>query len=75
MYTYDTRSNGCKNLPLNGWLFPCIICNEITSGYYYHKTSNCFIIPCKKIYVPICPKCKRKKIEQNLDVLKIKKVN
>ena len=78
MYTYDTRLKGCKNLPLNGWLFPCINCSNITSGYYYIKVGNCFAINCKKVYVPICSKCKKAKKEHeldDLDILKIKKIN
>jgi len=55
MYFYDTRYGNYKTLPLNGWFFPCFICNKIISNFikskYYY---NCI---CIKITIPLCKSC------------------
>ena len=69
MYYYDTRHRNC-NLPCEGWLFPCINCEIITSCFNTDITPGFFK---KKITVPICPKCKKKNINYVLDTSLIKK--
>lgn len=74
MYIYDTREENYKNLPLNGWLFPCLTCGEITSSHNNDVFKKNFLSS-KLIYVPICKKCKRNKVEYELDPFYIKKIN
>lgn len=73
MYIYDTRNKNYKTLPLDGWLFPCTKCLDITGLY---KTDIYYINCCQKIEVgiPLCYRCIKKydiKIDQ-LDKNKIK---
>jgi len=54
MYLYDTRydDNTMSRFPIEGWLFPCWNCGEISSykkPLFYNK---------KIIYVPHCKYCK-----------------
>ena len=56
MYLYDTRPKK-SNLPIDGWLFPCYVCREITSNnikfvykkYYFFKNID--------LTMPLCKKC------------------
>ena len=70
MYRYDTRSNKCDTLPWNGWMFPCIGCDAITSNYNT-DIYNIDLIT-KKIIIPICTKCNSKKIKYIFDYYLIK---
>lgn len=55
MYIYDTRYDKYKTLPLNGWLFPCFICDNITSNFITTKYCyNCITIT---ITIPLCNSC------------------
>ena len=73
MYIYDTRhADNCKTLPLNGWFFPCIICEQITGQIKKHTIyRNIFYKT--NFNIPFCNKCKKnnKKLPL-LDELKIK---
>ena len=59
MYLYDTRNKNCKTLPLNGWLFPCTKCLDITGLF---QTEKHYINWCRTIEVniPLCYKCIKK---------------
>ena len=70
MYIYDTRFGSYKTLPINGWLFPCLVCETITSDYttrnYNNKNKIIFI------NIPLCNSCVLN--ELYLDPCFIKKV-
>lgn len=51
---YDTRLDRSINLPLSGWLFPCINCGDITGGLY---KKNIGVIINSYIDIPACHKC------------------
>ncbi len=55
MYIYDTRYDIYETLPLNGWLFPCFICNNITSNFI--TTKHCYNYKCITITIPLCKSC------------------
>ena len=75
MYLYDTRNRNDEitRFPINGWLFPCLICGKIIGSkekILYKK--NFFKL--KYLEVPCCKKCR---INENfiLDKTKIHKIN
>jgi len=75
MYLYDTRNgNGeITRFPINGWLFPCLICGKIIGSkekILYKKK----FFKLKYLEVPCCKKCK---INESFifDKLKIHKIN
>ena len=58
MYLYDTRNGNdeIKRFPINGWLFPCLICGKIIGSkkkILYKKN----IFNSKYLEVPCCKKC------------------
>ena len=62
MYLYDTRynNNTISRFPIEGWIFPCWRCGEITSNttvIFYNK---------KILYIPNCRHCKYSDIASNL---------
>ena len=67
---YDTRFGSYKTLPLNGWLFPCLLCETITSHFrdksYHYNFKSIFI------KIPLCNTCNVK--ELYLDPFFIKKI-
>lgn len=64
---YDTRFGNYKTLPIDGWLFPCVVCKTITSDYTIKKYQN------KKIInIPLCNTCTIK--ELYLDPCFIRKI-
>ena len=71
MYIYDTRFGSYKTLPINGWFFPCLVCENITSDYttksYQNNEKIIFI------NIPLCNTCCIE--ELNLDPCFIKNIN
>ena len=51
---YDTRLDRSINLPLSGWLFPCINCGDITGSLYKRNIGK---ILNSYIDIPVCSKC------------------